>query len=295
MKFTVILFYKYIEIDDTEKLRVAQRELCEKLNLRGRILIANEGINGTIEGKTEDINSYIKEVEKDQRFKDINWKKSEGTGDAFKKLIVRVRPEIVTTGIADKDFGPLKKVTGKYLTAEELYEWYEERKEFYIVDMRNDFEFELGRFKNSIWPEGLGHFRDVPKTIKTISNLKNKTVVTVCTGGVRCETASGLLIKYGFTDVYQLKHGIVTFMEKYPNLYFEGKLVVFDNREIIGFNIKDPKHKVVGRCRICSAPSENLVNYWNDNVDTYGIVCKKCIADGKVTLSRDYYQTLPQS
>ena len=152
--------------------------------------------------------------------------------------------------------------------------------------MRNDYEFEIGRFKNSIWPQGLGHFRDVPNTIKSISHLKNKTVVTVCTGGVRCETASGLLQKYGFKDVYQLQHGIVTFMEKYPNTYFEGKLLVFDGRETVGFNVDDPKHKIVGKCRICEKPSENLVNYYDKGVNKYGIICDKCGKSGKVELQR---------
>ncbi len=292
MEFVVVLYYKYTQLDDPKEVMNCQRTICEKLNLKGRILIAHEGINGTVEGRAHDIEQYIKETEKDAPFKDINWKKSAGDGSAFKKLIVRVRAEIVTTGIPDKDFGPLKRVTGKYLDAEELYAWFCEKREFYIIDMRNDFEYELGRFKNSIWPQGLGHFRDVPNAIKSIENLKDKTVVTVCTGGVRCETASGLLIKYGFRDVYQLRDGIVTFMEKYPNLFFEGKLVVFDGRETIGFNTEAPEHKTVGRCRNCGGTSENLVNYWNNGVDTYGVICKKCIEANRITLSRDYYQNL---
>src|SRR3989344_1239389 len=222
MRYVVLLYYKYIKIDDPEAVMGIQRAVCEVLNLKGRILVAEEGINGTIEGTEENIEEYIKQTEKDKRFLNINWKKSKDNGKAFKKLSVKVRSEIVTTGIKDKDFGPLKKVTGKHLSADKLYNWYEEGREFYIVDIRNDYEFEIGRFKNSVWPEGLGHFRDVTKAINSISNLKNKTVVTVCTGGVRCETASGLLIKNGFKKVYQLSNGIVTFMEKYPNMFFEG-------------------------------------------------------------------------
>jgi predicted sulfurtransferase len=212
---------------------------------------------------------------------------SGGTGSAFAKLKVKVRPEIVTTGIPNKDFGPLKQVTGKYLSAEKLKKWYEENKEFYVVDMRNDYEFEIGRFQNSVWPKGLGHFRDVPKAIKTIENLKDKTVVTVCTGGVRCETASGLLLKYGFKDVYQLENGIVTFMEKYPNTYFQGKLLVFDGRETMGFNLDSKEYKSVGACRNCGKPSENLVNYWvTKDEDAYGIICKDCISSGAIKLAR---------
>ncbi len=286
MEFVVLLYYKYIRIRNPKKLMDNQRALCEKLSLKGRILIATEGINGTVEGTRENIEKYIKEISKDKRFKDINWKKSIGTGHSFIKLSIKVRPEIVTTGIPDKDFGPLKKITGKHLSADQLYKWYQENREFYVVDMRNEYEFEIGRFKDSVWPKGLGHFRDVPKAVKSISNLKDKTVVTVCTGGVRCETASGLLLKHGFKDVYQLENGIVTFMQKYPNTFFQGKLLVFDKRETIGFNTQDPKHKAIGKCRLCKKPSENLVNYWKKKVDTYGIICKDCVDRGKVALSR---------
>lgn len=284
--FIVLLYYKYIEIENPEKLMKSQRELCEKLDLKGRILIAKEGINGTVEGSKENVDEYIREMCKDKRFSDINWKKSVGTGLAFKKLKVKVRSEIVTTGVANKDFGPLAKISGKHLTAEELYEWYKSGKEFYVVDMRNDFEYEVGRFKNSVWPNGLGHFRYVVNAVKKLEHLKDKTVVTVCTGGVRCETASGLLLKYGFKDVYQLENGIVTFMEKFPNTFFEGKLYVFDQRETIAFNKDSKNHKIVGRCRVCGEKSENLVNYFNNGKNTYGIICFDCCRSSKVDLER---------
>jgi len=265
---------------------LTQRAYCEALDLKGRIIIAEEGINGTLEGTKANVEKYIELMEKDKRFRDINWKKSAGTGKSFYKLSVKVRPEIVTTGIKDKDFGPLNKLTGKHLPADKLKEWYENGREFYVVDMRNDYEFEVGRFKNSVWPQGLGHFRDVPEAIKTIEHLKDKTVVTVCTGGVRCETASGLLMKYGFKEVYQLENGIVTFMEKYPNTFFEGKLLVFDQREMIGFNIDDPNHKIIGKCRICGEKSENLEDYFDGKKNSYGIICVSCAKSGKVELER---------
>lgn len=286
MKYTILLYYKYVKVKDPRDVMLLQRGYCEALGLKGRIIIAEEGINGTVEGTKANVEKYIKLVEQDKRFREINWKKSEGNGNSFKKLRIRVRPEIVTTGIPNKDFGPLKKVTGKYLSAEELKNWYETGREFYVVDMRNDYEFEIGRFKNSVWPKGLGHFRDVPNAVKSIENLKDKTVVTVCTGGVRCETASGLLMKYGFSDVYQLENGIVTFMEKYPNTYFEGKLLVFDGREAMGFNVDSPEHKVIGKCRVCGAKSEHLVNYYDGGKNTYGIICESCCESGKVNLQR---------
>lgn len=287
MNYRILLYYKYVRLKNPQEEMIRQRAWCEALELKGRIIVAEEGINGTLEGTQENTEKYIKLMENTRKFKGINWKKSKGTGKAFWKLSVKVRPEIVTTGIKDKDFGPLHKKTGKYLSAEELKNWYEIGREFYVVDMRNEYEFEVGRFKNSIWPNGLGHFRDAPNAVKSIENLKDKTVVTVCTGGVRCETASGLLMKYGFRDVYQLENGIVTFMEKYPNTYFEGKLLVFDGRETMGFNVDDPDYKMVGKCRICGEPSENLVNYWKTkDEDVYGVICVNCVNSKKVFLAR---------
>lgn len=284
--FKIILYYKYTPIEIPEQFTKHHKEFCKTLGLTGRVLISHEGINGTLEGSVENIEKYMAVMKADPRFSDINWKISEGTGKAFPKLSVKCRKEIVTTGIEDKDFGPLKGVTGKYLSASELYEWYKQGKEFYVVDMRNDYEYEVGRFTNSIFPEGLYHFRDVPSVVEKLAHLKDKTVVTVCTGGVRCETASGLLMKYGFKDVYQLEHGIVTFMEKYPNEFFDGKLYVFDQRMTIGFNTDSPEHKIVGQCRICKNTSEHLVNWNEHGRRAHGIICEECCESGKVQLQQ---------
>ncbi len=278
--YTILLYYKYVPIDDPEKLRDEQRALCEILELKGRIIVAKEGINGTVEGTTENTEKYIAEMIKDPRFADIHWKKSAGTGDAFPKLRVRVRPEIVSTHLAERDVDP-RVTTGTYLEPEELHEWIHgpKKREFYIIDMRNDFEYAVGRFENSIFP-GMEFFRDLPKQLENLSHLKDKTVLTVCTGGVRCEKASGFLMTQGFTDVYQLKGGIVSYMEKYPNLDFKGKLYVFDKRLVMGFNTDDPDHEVVGQCVKCSEKCERLINCLDDDCARHFILCENC-ADPK--------------
>ena len=170
--------------------------------MKGRIIIAAEGLNGTVEGLLEHTQQYVEEMRKDLRFADMNFKRSPGTGQAFPKLSVKARSEIVSAHLGDEDVNP-NEMTGKYLSAEELYNWIHSDKEFYIVDMRNDYEHSVGFFRNSILPP-LKNFRDLPKILPSLTHLKNKTVVTVCTGGVRCEKASGFLVKHGFTDVYQL-------------------------------------------------------------------------------------------
>lgn len=272
MDFTIILFYKYVEIDNPEKLRIEQRKLCERLGLKGRIIVAKEGINATLEGTTENIEKYLKEFLSDKRFEDTHIKKSKGTGDAFPRLSVKVRSEIVSLHL-EKDVNP-NKVTGKHLKPEELKEWYESGKDFVIVDMRNDYEYKVGRFKNSIMPN-LENFRDVPKVLSQLEDLREKEVVTVCTGGVRCEKASGFLVREGFKNVYQLDGGIVSYIEKYPAEEFEGSLYVFDKRILIHFD-EESKHVIVGICEKCEMKSERYVNCKNPLCNKHFICCENC-------------------
>lgn len=272
-EYQILLYYKYVTIDCPEDVKNMQRKLCEKLHLKGRIIVATEGINGTIEGKTQDTEIYIEKMEKSPLFKGISYKKSAGSGDAFPKLKIRVRPEIVTAGLPE--INP-QVTTGKYVTAEELHAWFEEKKEFYVVDMRNDYEYMSGYFENFI-PSGIHNFFDIKQVLPKLAHLKDKTIVTVCTGGVRCEKASGLLVVNGFKDVYQLKDGIQTYMEKFPNEHFKGKLYVFDNRLTVGFNTTDEKHVIVGRCRDCGTECDTYVNCEYDICHLHYICCNNCL------------------
>ncbi|MSU44688.1 rhodanese-related sulfurtransferase [Candidatus Nomurabacteria bacterium] len=275
-QYEIILFYKYVHVVDPERVRERQVEICEKLGLKGRCIIASEGINATFEGTKENIKEYVQELEKDERFKDIHFKLSAGTGNAFPKLSIKVRKEIVSLHLGTCDINP-NKITGVHLKPEELHKWIKDDREFYIVDMRNTYEHKVGHFENSIMP-AIENFRDLPKVVEQISHLKNKTVLTVCTGGVRCEKASGFLITQGFTDVYQLEGGIVSYMSKYPNEDFQGKLYVFDARVTMGFYTDDVKHKVVGKCDSCDEHSENYVNCANPICHRHFINCEKCIS-----------------
>ena len=275
MKYQILLWYKYVPIENPVHEMREQKRLCEKLGLSGRIIIANEGINGTVEGSLKNTNKYISELKKDPRFSGIHWKKSEGTGNAFPKLSIRVREEIVSMHLHENDIKPWS-VTGKYLSPEELNSWFVKKKEFYIVDMRNDYEQKSGYFEGSILPP-LTNYRDLPKLLPLLKDLKDKKVVTVCTGGVRCEKASGFLITNGFENVYQLQGGIVSYMEKFPNEHFKGKLYVFDQRVLMGFHATHENHKVVGTCEKCLDKSENYINCDTVGCHRHFILCEKCI------------------
>jgi len=271
--YQILLYYKYISIEDPKAVRDEQRTLCEQLHLKGRIIVADEGINGTVEGTIEDTEKYIAAMEQSLYFKGITYKKSSGTGDAFPRLSVKYRPEVVTAGFPD--LNP-NKVTGKYISAEELHRWFEEGIEFYLVDMRNDYEYASGHFEGFI-PSGMSNFYDLKMVLPKLAHLKDKTIVTVCTGGIRCEKASGFLVSNGFNDVHQLKDGIQTYMEKYPNEHFKGKLYVFDKRITLGFNTDDPKHEIVGKCDHCDTSCDSYVNCAYNECHRHFISCKDCL------------------
>ena len=280
-KFVVLLYYNYVQIDEPERLKRDQEELCRRLNLNCRIIVASEGINGTLEGLEADTEEYIRFMMKDSRFKNMHFKKSLGTGNAFPKISIKLRPELVAGHLGKDDINP-NQITGKYLHPEELNRWFKENKKFYIVDMRNDYETTVGYFKDSILPS-LRNFRDLPEILPKLKSLKNETVLTVCTGGVRCEKASGYLVKKGFKDVYQLNGGIVSYMEKYPNEDFLGKLYVFDGRVTMGFNLDSPEHKVVGKCEDCFKTADKYIDCANLHCTNkrHFISCDECFKKNK--------------
>ncbi len=288
-EYTILLLYKYTKVENPENFKNWMRVLCEKLNLKGRIIIAKEGINVTLEGKTEDTKEYIEKLKKCGvknpefgDFSDVHVKTSKGTGNAFPRLSVKVRNEIVSLHLGEEDFSPTE-ITGSYLKPEELKKWYEENKDFVIVDMRNDYEFKVGHFKNSINPQ-FENFRDLPKKLNEFEDIKEKTVVTVCTGGVRCEKASGYLKKKGFKNVYQLHGGMHTYMEEFPGEDFLGALYTFDNRVVMDFG---GNREIVGRCDMCNAPSERYVNCSNLMCHKHFICCENCIPKDKPIFCSD--------
>lgn len=278
MNYKILLYYKYTHIDNPKALRDEQFELLRRLGAKGRIIVASEGINGTFEATTEACNEYMKLMKADARFADIHWKVSDGTpdGTAFPRLSVKVRNEIVSLHLgSEADINP-NEITGNHLKPEELRKWYESGKEFHIVDMRNNYELRVGKFEGTVFPE-LNNFRDLKKNLTKLEDLKDKTVLTVCTGGVRCEKASGLLVREGFKDVHQLDGGIVSYMKKYPAKDFKGSLYVFDKRITMNFN--DPEnHEIIGKCSKCDAPSEHYVNCANLMCHEHFICCENCLS-----------------
>ena len=276
--YEILLYYNYTNIEEPDKFTAEHKQLCADLGLTGRILISDEGINGTVEGLRTNTQKYVETFLADPRFANTHFKRSEGIGDAFPKLSVKHRPEIVSSYISKKKVDPRHKTAG-YISAEELHELINSDEEFYIIDMRNDYEHRVGHFDNSILPP-MKNFRELPEVMESISHLKDKQVITVCTGGIRCEKAAAFLLEEGFSNVRQLYGGIVTYMEKYPNQDFLGKLYVFDKRMVMGFNTDAPEHVVISSCDKCGEKSDNYVDCTRDHCQhkhRHFICCLDCL------------------
>ncbi len=255
--YKTILFYKFFKVAQPEEVVQEQKALCQKLGLLGRMLVANEGINATFEGTVEQIEQYKKALSEDARYSDIVFKESKSDGKAFTSLKIKVRKEVVTLGAGEFE---IDKETAPAITADELALLYQKNEDFVVLDLRNDYEVQVGYFDKTVNPE-LQNFRDLPEKLKELEPLKNKKVVAVCTGGIRCEKATCLLRREGFDNLYQLKDGIHTYMQKYPGQNFKGTLFVFDNRMTTPVE-EGAKREIVGRCINCGIACEEI---WSDD------------------------------
>jgi UPF0176 protein len=272
----ILLYYKFQPIADPEAVRLWQRALCEKLNLKGRILISPHGINGTVGGDIEDLKTYVKETK--QYFKKTEFKWSEGSRDHFPRLSIKVRPEIVSFGAA----GELKVDEngvvggGKHLKPEQVHKLVEEKGDDVVFfDGRNAYEAEVGKFKNAVVPDTRTS-KDFIAELESgkYDDLKDKPVVTYCTGGIRCEILSSLMKNRGFEEVYQMDGGIVKYGEKYGDEgLWEGSLYVFDDRMGVKFSDKAVD---VGACVHCGAKTSNYENCANKACNNLILVCEAC-------------------
>ncbi|MGJ9459453.1 rhodanese-related sulfurtransferase [Oceanobacillus sp. CF4.6] len=258
--YQVLLYYNYVHIEDPESYAAEHLKVCKELELKGRILVAKEGINGTVSGTVAQTQKYMDAMHNDPRFVDMVFKIDPHEGHAFKKMHVRPRNELVTLRLED-DINP-HEVTGEYLEPQDFYEAMQDENTI-VLDARNDYEYDLGHFRGAVRPD-IETFRDLPDWVRENKHiLDGKKVLTYCTGGIRCEKFSGWLVKEGFEDVAQLHGGIVTY-GKDPEVkgdLWDGKLYVFDERISIPVNRKE--HVVVGVDYFDGQPCERYINCAN--------------------------------
>lgn len=258
--YQVLLYYQYVTIEDPEAFSAEHLAFCKELGLKGRILVATEGINGTVSGSIEQTEAYMKAMHADERFKDTVFKIDEADKHAFKKMHVRPRSELVNLSLED-DINP-KEQTGNYLAPKEFFEQMQDENTV-IIDARNDYEYEIGHFRGAIKPD-IRTFRELPEWVRNNKEmLEGKKLLTYCTGGIRCEKFSGWLKREGFEDVSQLHGGIVSY-GKDPEVQgelWDGQCYVFDERLTVPINQKE--HVVVGRDHFDGEPCERYVNCAN--------------------------------
>lgn len=234
--YTNIAFYKFVHIQNPTEFRAELAELCSKLNLKGTVILAQEGINACLVGIEENIQQFITYMQSDDRFFDIELKKSQSERIPFRRMLVKLKKEIIPMGL---DVVQPEKATGQYVTPLELKQWFDDHEDIVVLDTRNDYEVEIGTFRQAINPN-LKIFREFPKWIETQlethTDWKTKKIVTFCTGGIRCEKATAFMQNIGFENVYQLQGGILKYLEEthqetpHEDNYFDGECFVFDSR-----------------------------------------------------------------
>ncbi|MBL1229077.1 rhodanese-related sulfurtransferase [Enterococcus sp. BWB1-3] len=260
MKYQVVLYYQYTTIEDPEQFAKEHLAFCKSLNLKGRILVAREGINGTLSGTTAETNKYMEAMLADERFKDTFFKVDQAEEHAFKKMFVRPRKELVALNLED-DINPLA-LTGNYLEPEEFREALIDENTI-VLDARNDYEYDLGHFRGAVRPD-IRNFRELPQWIRdNKEQFMDKKIVTYCTGGIRCEKFSGWLLREGFEDVAQLHGGIANYGKnpKTQGEFWDGKMYVFDERISVEINHVDKQ--VIGKDWFDGAPCERYINCAN--------------------------------
>lgn len=272
--YHVLLYYYFVSVDNPEQLATEQRDLCGELGLRGRILVAPTGINGTVSGTREHCDRYREWFQRDARFSSMVFKVDEVPSHVFQRLSVRVKPELVTFRTA-LPLDPAQR-TGTHLSPREFHAMLQ-RDDVVVVDGRTDYEYDLGHFRGAIRPD-IGSFREFPAWIdEHLSHLRDRPILTYCTGGIRCELLTAYMLDRGYANVYQLDGGIVSYGKdpEVKGALWDGTCYVFDERISVEINHTDDR-RIVGRCFHCAAPTERYVNCANLDCHKQHLSCEIC-------------------
>ncbi len=268
----IISFYKFVDLTDLIQLRTQLRELTTQYCLKGTILLAKEGINGSIAGLEDDVISFQNAMTKDPRFADLWFKKSEYSGVSFRRMLVKIKKEIITMGLDGRES---LKMTGRYLDPLELKRWLDEKRDILLIDTRNDYECEMGSFQTAINPN-IKTFGAFPQWVNDhLADKKDQPIVTFCTGGIRCEKATTYMRYQGFKNVYQLRGGILNYFEQLKETeanttHWQGELVVFDKRKAITPTLEHSNKNI---CYVCLCEIEASAKFHTTEA---GNACEQC-------------------
>lgn len=267
-EYQVLLYYNYTPIENPDEYRDEHHLFCVNNHLLGRIIVSKEGLNGTVSGLADDCRKYMDYLLADSRFAETQFKIEATEKHTFHKLHVRVKEEIVNS---DLPVDP-RLETGKHLDPAEFKKMLNDP-EVVLVDMRSNYEHSVGKFKGAVTFD-MENLRELPGHMAEIEHLKDKKVITYCTGGIKCEKASAYLLQQGFTDVYQLHGGIIRYGIEEGGEDFDGKCYVFDNRVAINVNTVNPE--IISTCYVCGEKTGRMVNCANAVCNRHTTMCEKC-------------------
>ena len=271
--FLTIAFYQFVSLKNIEQLQTSILKSCQKNNIKGTVLLASEGINGTVSGLENNIHKFLEFIKTDPfldgSFKNLEHKESWASKNPFYRMKVRLKKEIVALGV--EGVSPAKMV-GQYVNPEDWNALIKDPNTI-VIDTRNNYEVDIGTFKNSINPH-TDSFREFPTFVKkNLKDNKQKKVAMFCTGGIRCEKATSLMLEEGFEDVYHLKGGILKYLENIPKekSLWEGECFVFDQRVAVTHGLDEGQYDQCYACRHPLSPEELESDQYSK-----GISCPYC-------------------
>lgn len=238
--------YRFVDLPDRDSLRQPMIDACASSQLRGTILLAHEGINFFLAGDEQGIEAFLSFLDQDVRFLDIPLKRSHTTYQPFNRMNVRLKQEIISIGM---DEVKPAEFTGETIAPTEFKQWLDEGKSVTVLDTRNDYEIRLGTFENAVDLD-ITSFRAFPAAIEALpEDIKDTPVVMFCTGGIRCEKASVVMLEAGFKDVRQLEGGILGYFEQVGGAHWNGDCFVFDHRVALTPELKESDAVQCFACR----------------------------------------------
>lgn len=273
MCYLVLAYYLFTEIENPEEEVRKQKKFFENRDVTGRIYLSKQGINGQMSGSREDALAYMEWLKEDERFREIEFKVHLHKEQAFPRMTVKSRKQLVAL---DLDVDLSKK--GSYLSPQEWSEMLEKKDEnTLLIDIRNDYETEIGHFEGSLLPP-CETFREFPAFTAKLAqevDAKNTKVMMCCTGGIRCELYSAVMKEQGFKEVYQLQGGIIKYGQEVGSKHFEGKLFVFDDR--LSVPLDKENSTTIASCHLCSCLSDTYYNCANMDCNKLFLACKECL------------------
>ncbi|NAW64310.1 rhodanese-related sulfurtransferase [Photobacterium halotolerans] len=268
-QYVVCALYKFVALEDFEALREPLQNLMEENQVRGTLLLAKEGINGTVAGKRDNIDALLAWFKTDSRLTDIVYKESFDDHQPFNRSKVKLKKEIVTMGVEGID---PRHVVGTYVKPKDWNQLIADP-EVFVVDTRNDYEIEVGTFKHAVNPK-TETFREFPEYVKeNLDPAKHKKVAMFCTGGIRCEKSTAYLKEQGFDEVYHLEGGILKYLEEVPaeESLWEGECYVFDGRVTVNHQLEKGSYDMCNACRLPITEQDMQSAQFEK-----GVSCPKC-------------------